>query len=168
MVTSGIILGIDPGTTSIGYAAIERDRKPILREAGLIKITDQSAPARLKKLHYEILELIKKWKPEFMATERLFFAKNAKTAMAVSEARGVILLTSSLAGINVLEYTPLEVKKAVTGDGKADKIQVKKMVQLVLPETATLKAQDDVFDAIALALTGYYQSHFLSMKKVEK
>ena len=148
-----LILGIDPGTSAIGYAAVKSDgRSQTLISADLLHVTSVAPEERLRDIHQEIMLLIKKWKPEAISVEKLFFAKNTKTAMAVSESRGVILLTSVLAGIKVFEYTPLEVKKVVTGDGKADKAQIKKMVQLTLPETRALQARDDVFDAIAIAL----------------
>lgn len=151
-----IILGIDPGTTSIGFAVISANHTPTLRASGLFSITSKGAPERLAELKRELDLLIKKWKPVAVSLERLFFAKNAKTAIAVSEARGVILLTTALARVIPYEYTPLEVKKIITGDGRADKTQLQKMIRLTLPETAQLKARDDVFDAIALALACFY------------
>ncbi len=147
------ILGIDPGTTTIGYAILEVENKPCLQDCGLIKITSDNNLGWLLDLHLELKKLIAYWQPGRVAVERLFFAKNVKTASAVSEARGVILLTTALAGLSVYEYTPLEVKKAVTGDGGADKQQLEKMVRLTLPETKNLEAVDDVFDAIGVALT---------------
>jgi len=157
-----IILGIDPGTTSIGYAFLKKtkeNRNPKLLTADLVFITSKSGAGRLEELHRHLNHLIRKWKPETVSTEKLFFAQNTKTAMEVSEARGTILLTAALAGLNVYEYTPLEMKMALTGDGRADKTQVKKMVRLMMPETANLKAKDDVFDAIALALTCFFKEH---------
>lgn len=148
-----IILGIDPGTTSIGYALLEYGRKPCIIDADLISIKTKNRESYLKELHRAILNIINKGKPDVAAVERVFFAKNTKTAIAVAEARGAILLTTSLANIPVYEYTPLEVKRAVTGDGLADKNQIKKMLQLTLRELKNLKAQDDVFDAIGIALT---------------
>lgn len=147
------ILGIDPGTTAIGWAVVENPQSPKLIDAGLFTITSRERGEQLSELYSELFSLIKRTKPHIAAIEKLFFAKNTKTAMAVSETRGVILLTAALAKISVREYTPLEVKRAVTGDGAADKFQVRKMVQLILKETARLNARDDVFDAIALALT---------------
>ena len=151
--------GIDPGTTSIGYAIVDGEREPLLRASGLINIAGRGE-GRLLELHQELLSLLKHWKPERVSVEKLYFAKNTKTALAVSEARGVILLTTTLAGCRLYEYTPLEVKKTVTGDGVADKGQVKKMIQLTLKETVTLKARDDVFDAIGVALTCFYRKRF--------
>lgn len=153
-----IILGIDPGTTSVGYAVLDCARQHLsLLEAKLLPIHTPYADERLMDIHREIKKIIAKWKPDTVSLEKLFFSKNVKTAMAVSEARGVILLTASLAGIKVYEYTPLTIKKVVTGDGNADKTQVQKMVRLILKETADMPAQDDVFDSIASALCCFYQ-----------
>ena len=153
-----IILGIDPGTTSIGYALLDCSaRQPKLLEARLVPLGASLAENRLMDIHREIKKIIAQWKPSVASVEKLFFAKNAKTAMTVSEARGVILLTAKLHGITVYEYTPLTIKKVVTGDGTADKAQVQKMVRLILKETASLPVQDDVFDSIASALCCFYQ-----------
>ena len=157
--------GIDPGTTSIGYAIVDGEREPLLRASGLINIAGRGE-GRLLELHQELLSLLKHWKPERVSVEKLYFAKNTKTALAVSEARGVILLTTTLAGCRLYEYTPLEVKKAVTGDGGADKLQLKKMVQLTLPDSAKMKARDDVFDAIGLALTCIFKEKSFPFKKL--
>ncbi len=148
-----IILGLDPGTTAAGYALIETGPAPRLRAAGLLKVRSPESGERLSELHRSLALLIKKWKPSAVAIEKLFFAANAKTAMAVAEARGVLLLTAVLGGTTVYEYTPAEIKKTVTGQGNADKAQIRKMILLTLPETQGLKARDDVFDAIAAGLT---------------
>lgn len=151
---SNVILGIDPGTTSVGYAVLDTEgRSPRLIDAGLISVKSTAGPLRLEELHRGLTNVIKKWHPRAASVERIFFSKNQKTALAVAEAQGVVLLTTRLAGLKVYEYTPLEVKKAVTGDGKADKMQLIKMVGLTLPEAKNLRARDDVFDAIAVALT---------------
>lgn len=152
-----IILGIDPGTTSCGYAVIETSPRLILIEAGILPVATKDVHERLRALSESVTRIIKKQQPSCVAFERLFFAKNIKTALSVAEARGALLLTTTLAGCSVYDYTPLEVKKTVTGDGSADKLQVQKMVYLTLPETQNLKARDDVFDAIAIALTCYFK-----------
>lgn len=148
-----IILGIDPGTTAIGYALLEVGPPTCCVHAGTIPIRAAATSERLAELHQGLGRLLKEWGPAAVALERIFFSRNQKTALAVAEARGVILLTTTLAGILTYEYTPLEMKKAITGDGAADKLQVQKMLRLSLPETRTLRAADDVFDAIGLALT---------------
>jgi crossover junction endodeoxyribonuclease RuvC len=149
------VLGIDPGTASIGCAVLDdqNQRSPILRDARTIRIRASSSGERLLKLHTALGDIIRVWRPNAAALERIFFSKNAKTAMAVSEARGVILLTLILAGIRVYEYTPPETKKAVTGDGRADKQQLKKIVRLELKDARRLSLNDDAYDAAALALT---------------
>lgn len=151
-----IILGIDPGTTSAGFGVIECSGQPRLLDCGLLKVSAAGREDRLKELHQEVKKIVVKWQPRVLAIEKLFFAKNTKTALAVSEARGAILLTTALAGMQVYEYTPLEVKKIVTGDGNADKHQLEKMVRLTLTETKNMKAKDDVFDAIGLALACHF------------
>ena len=152
-----IILGIDPGTTAIGFAVVESGTPPRLQEAGLIPIAALHASERMVELHRALAAIIKRAQPGAVAVEKLFFAKNAKTAMAVAEARGVILLTAALARITLYEYTPAEIKKTVAGYGSADKAAVQKMVRLALPETRDMKARDDVFDAIAIALACGYK-----------
>ena len=153
-----IILGIDPGTTSIGYALLDCSaRQPKLLEADLVPLKTSLPEERLMDIHREIKKVIERWEPHAASVEKLFFQKNVKTAISVSEARGVILLTAMLARIKVYEYTPLTIKKVVTGDGNADKRQVQKMVRLTLKETADLPSQDDVFDSIASALCCFYQ-----------
>lgn len=153
-----IILGIDPGTSSIGYALLETSsNSPHLLKTDLFVIRSLRGEKKLEELHRGLAKLIKDWKPEVMALERLFFAKNQKTALAVAEARGVILLTTALAGLKVYEYTPLEVKKTVSGDGRADKTQIKKIIKLSVRGTKNLQARDDVFDAIAIALTCHFK-----------
>lgn len=152
-----VILGIDPGTTFIGYSIMKADkRSPILLDAGLLQIKNADVGGRLGEIHKETRRLIAEWSPALLSIEKLYFATNLKTAMAVSEARGVILLTAILGGLKVYEYSPLAIKKAITGNGKADKRAVQKMIGMILKEAKNLKARDDVFDAIAVALTCCY------------
>lgn len=162
-----LILGIDPGTTAVGYALLENEAgKQRVVLADLIHIRSKNNEGRLAEIHRGVQSLIKNWHPEILAIERLFFAKNQKTALAVAEARGVILLTTVLAGLKVYEYTPLEIKKAVSGDGRADKKQIKKILGLTLPELKYINAPDDVLDAIAIALTCYYQERLQAQKTI--
>lgn len=153
-----VILGIDPGTTAIGYAVIE-DKKndPVLKTAGLFRVLSSGRENRWRSLERELSSLIRKWRPSALAIERIFFSRNQKTALAVAETRGAILLITSLAGLDAYEYTPLEVKKSVTGAGNADKLQVEKLIKLTLHGARDLSASDDVFDAIAIALTCFYR-----------
>ena len=153
-----IILGIDPGTARIGYTVLDcRTRDPHILEAKLVPLSKSLPENRLMDIHREIKKIIKQYNPTVASVEKLFFQKNVKTAMSVSEARGVILLTALLEGIKVYEYTPLTIKKVVTGDGTADKAQVEKMVRLTLKGAAIIPSQDDVFDSIASALCCFYQ-----------
>ena len=155
-----IILGIDPGTTSIGFAVLDcGPKKPVLLDAGLLD-TALRPPERFLRTHDAIRTLISRWEPTSVAVEKLFFEKNKKTAMAVSETRGIILLTAALQKITLFEYTPLEVKKAVTGHGSADKMQVEKIVRISISGAESLKARDDVFDAIAIAFTSHLLERF--------
>lgn len=155
-----IILGIDPGTTAIGFAVLDCGAKKIaLLDAGLLD-TALLPPERFLRIHDSIRTLISRWTPAAVAVEKLFFAKNKKTAMAVAEARGIILLTAALQKITLFEYTPLEVKRAVTGYGAADKMHVEKIVRLSVSGAETLKARDDVFDAIAIAFTAHLLERF--------
>ena len=157
-----IIIGIDPGTTAIGFAVLQSGKPPHLFEAGLFPITAHAQIERLAEIHRTLKSIIARAKPDAVAVEKLFFAKNAKTAMTVAEARGVILLTAALARVTVYEYAPVEIKKTVAGHGGADKKAIEKMILLTLPETHAMRARDDVFDAIAVALT----CHFLEFNKV--
>ena len=147
-----IFLGIDPGTRRIGYGIV-RSERGILEfiAAGILKIESTDDPGALVETKHEIDRLIKKYEPSTVAIEKLFFAKNQKTALAVAQARGVILLAAHENKIPIQEYTPNEVKSGVTGYGSADKKAVLKMVQLILKKD-NLKIIDDASDALALAI----------------
>lgn len=148
-----IVLGIDPGKRSIGYGVIQtRHTTVTLRGYGVIETNpDRDAEENLIELEQKLERVLKRYSPSIVGVEKLFFAKNLKTAIGVSEARGVILLTIRKWGARVVEFTPREVKRAVTGDGAADKKQVAKMITLLLGLTETPQP-DDVTDAIAIAL----------------
>jgi crossover junction endodeoxyribonuclease RuvC len=148
-----VILGIDPGTARCGFGAIE-ERGGVLRllECGLIDTpAGTSAGARLAAIYSRLNELISTHKPDTVAVEELFYGNNAKTAIAVGQARGVILLAAANNGIATAEYTPPQIKLAVTGYGKADKEQVRSMVKTVL-KLKELRGHDDVSDAVAVAV----------------
>ncbi len=148
------ILGIDPGTTAVGYAMVSPAGMALrLHRAGLIDIPRAGGvPKQLLALGRSLESIIRELKPEALAIERLFFAKNVKTALAVAEARGVILLTAARLGLRVYEYTPLEVKIAVSGYGRAPKAQVAEMTKRLTGSTGP-HYPDDVSDAIAIAIT---------------
>lgn len=148
-----IVLGIDPGTARLGYGLVERQGSTLtMRDYGCLEtVNDRPLEGRLLLIHEALTELIESHRPEAVGVERLFFNKNAQTAMAVGQARGVVLLAAAQHGLPVYEYGPHEVKLAVTGYGRAPKDQVQRMVQLVLsmPE---LPRPDDAADALAVAI----------------
>ena len=148
------ILGIDPGSTLIGYGCIEDDGKgkTTLITSGVIKIKAKELPEKLKELGSRLEELLKETGPALVGIEKLFFSKNKKTALEVAHARGVILAELLRLNLPVREFTPGEVKSAVTGYGSADKIMVAKMVGKILGITE-LEGDDNTSDAIAVALT---------------
>ena len=162
-----IILGIDPGTTAIGYALLDSAHSVRIIEAGLVRIKSKDQKERIQELYTGLTDIISKYTPDVCAIERLFFVKNIKTGIAVAESRGVILLTAAQANLSIYEYTPLEIKQTVTGTGNADKSQVEKMIRLTMPEAKNMKARDDVFDAIAVGLTCHLKE-FKSYSKVEQ
>jgi len=148
-----IILGIDPGTATTGYGVIENEKgkiKEIAYGCILTKSTE-SLETRLITIFDELTQIIKKYKPEMVAVEELFFASNAKTAISVGHARGVILLACSKAKVPVYEYTPLQIKQAVCGYGRADKQQVQKMVKALL-NLEKIPKPDDAADGLAIAI----------------
>ena len=148
------VLGIDPGTTRVGYGIISGTRiAPVFVASGVIGNAALGAPGRLLEIHKELKRLIASARPDIVAVEKLFFSKNVKTALSVAEARGIILLTAALADRRVYEYTPQEIKIALTGNGGAAKIQVAAMAKSLLKITK-LPRWDDETDAIAISLTG--------------
>jgi crossover junction endodeoxyribonuclease RuvC len=148
-----IILGVDPGLATTGFGVINNDKnKPSLIAYGCI-LTKCGIPhaERLKHISEELKKIIKKYQPNAIAVEQLFFYNNAKTAFAVGEARGVIILTACQNRLPIFEYTPLQVKQAVSAYGKADKLQVQKMVKLLL-NLKEIPKPDDAADALAIAI----------------
>lgn len=149
-----IIVGFDPGLATLGYGVIKTDlrRKPEMLDYGIISTPkEQDLPTRLITLEKGVKEIIDKFKPDEIAIEELFFAKNVKTAIAVAHARGVILLTAMKHCGKLFEYTPLQIKQALTGYGRADKNQIQQMVKTFLSLKAVPKP-DDAADALAVAL----------------
>jgi len=150
-----LALGIDPGTATTGYGLVRlmRDGELVAVSYGVISTPkDATAPVRLEMLFDQLNRLIKKNKPDTAAVEKLFFQSNVKTALAVGQARGVIMLCLQKAGIEPFEYTPNEVKQAVAGYGGADKRQVQDMVRALL-QLDSLPKPDDAADALAIAIT---------------
>ena len=148
-----IILGIDPGFAIVGWGVVEYN-KGKFRVLGYGSIqTKAGSPTedRINQLYDGMNVIIEKYKPEVMAIEELFWNTNQKTGIAVAEARGVLLLAAYRQGLKIFEYTPLQVKQAITGYGRAEKQQVQYMVRLMLGLSETPKP-DDTADALALAL----------------
>ena len=149
---SPITLGIDPGTARLGYGLIHGGQHPVLIDAGVVETwPDEPMPRRLVTLHEAVRELIDEFRPDVIAVEKLFFARNVTTAIAVGQARGVVLLAAAQGGVEVAEYSPSEIKHAIVGYGKAGKAQMQEMVRLILdlPEPPQ---PDDAADALAVAI----------------
>ena len=148
------ILGIDPGTGILGFGVIEANHgKSQLVDAGVIRTPVKEDDAvRLQTIFEELTDIIAATNPQMMSVEKLFFARNVTTAMTVAQARGVVLLCGKQAGLEIYEYTPMQIKLAVTGYGKADKKQIQEMVRVILG-LSTVPKPDDCADAIAAALT---------------
>jgi crossover junction endodeoxyribonuclease RuvC len=148
------ILGIDPGTGILGFGVIEAARgKAQLVDAGVIRTPVKEDDAvRLQTIFDELTDIIVSSKPEVMSVEKLFFSQNVTTAMTVAQARGVVLLCGKQAGLEIFEYTPQQIKQALTGYGRADKKQMQEMVRVVLG-LKTTPQPDDCADALAAALT---------------
>ncbi len=148
------VLGIDPGTGIVGFGVIDTDGyKHKMIEAGVIRTpAHQALELRLKTIYDSLLEIIKTNNPDVVVVERLFFARNVTTAISVSHARGVMLLAATNLGVPVAEYTPLQIKQALTGYGQAHKSQIQEMVKIMLGLSERPKP-DDCADALAAALT---------------
>ncbi len=149
-----LVIGIDPGTARTGYGLVESSASGALKLVHYGVITTpakKSLPDRLIQLHEKLQEILGSYEPDTAAVEQLFFQKNVSTALSVGQARGVVLLTLAEAGLVVEEYSPQDVKTAVTGYGAADKIQMQKMVQTLLNMEA-LPKPDDAADALAVAI----------------
>lgn len=149
------ILGIDPGLGRCGFGLIETASRAGARalDFGVITTTvDMNLPARLVELYDSLIQVFEETKPDLVAVEKLFFAKNITTGIAVAEARGIVLLVAGQRGIKVFEYTPNEIKKSLTGYGAATKTQISEMVRTHLGLEKKPKP-DDAADALAVAIT---------------
>lgn len=149
-----IILGVDPGIGRTGWGIIvDESGKQMALDFGCFETPpSEILDERLAKIHDFIFEQIKKFQPSVLAVEQLYFAANSKTALVVGQARGVILLAAAQAHVPTFSYTPLQVKQAITGYGRADKKQIKQMVGAILHLSAHI-VSDDTADALAIAIT---------------
>jgi len=155
------VLGLDPGLAITGYGLVEGEGQRLQSLAhGVIRTPARMAVAeRLVLLHDELSQLLTCYCPEVAAVEELFFETNARTAMQVGQARGVLLLTLAQAGVPVVEYTPMQVKQAVTGYGGADKQQVQQMIALLL-NLADVPKPDDAADALAVSVCHHHSQRW--------
>jgi len=155
-----IILGIDPGTATTGYGVVlaknlnskSKDNFKCLGYGSIKTSPEMAMPQRLKKINNELSKIVKEHQPKIMVVENLFFFRNIKTAMPVSQAKGVILLTAAKKNIPVHEFTPPQVKMLIAGSGKAEKIHVQKKIQAIFG-MKDIPKPDDAADALAIALT---------------
>ncbi len=163
------ILGIDPGISIIGFGFIEKTGSKLIPvQYGSIHTEASSEMAmRLKEVYESIIALIDKYKPDELAIEQIFFNRNVTNALSVSQARGVMILAAVQSGIPVSEYTPLQVKQAVVGYGKAEKHQVQQMVKILL-NLSVIPKPDDVADALAVAICHANSSTLKSILKEVK
>ena len=149
-----LVIGIDPGTATTGYGLVRENQDGSLSAVdfgAILTPADMPMPLRLLELYQKIKEILFLHRPESGAVEKLFFQRNVSTAISVGQGRGVALLALAESGIDVLEYTPLEVKQAVVGYGRADKDQVQAMVKAIL-NLDEIPTPDDAADALAIAI----------------
>lgn len=154
------IMGIDPGIAHTGHAVIESlDQKFLLHDIGIIKTSPkESFPDRLKKIGDSLKKIIEEYRPDEVSVEDIFIATNPKLALKLGQARGVVLYIASKTQTQIYEYTPLQVKQAIVGYGRATKDQVRIMTKLLL-NLKELKVHDDASDALALAICHHHSSH---------
>ncbi len=157
------ILGIDPGYGRTGYGVIDTIGNRVKSvEYGCIETKPHTPmPDRLIDIYGAVTEIIERLRPDAMAVEQLFFAKNVTTGLDVAQARGVVLLAGRQANLSLGEYTPMQVKQSIAGYGKADKKQIQEMVRMFLG-LATIPRPDDAADALAIAITHAHTAPFTS------
>jgi crossover junction endodeoxyribonuclease RuvC len=156
-----IILGVDPGTAITGYGILKSDGDDLTMVAygAITTPADWQMPRRLQHIYGELTALIAAHQPTDAAIEKLFFSKNARTALSVGQARGVALLAAAQAGLAVHEYTPLQIKQAVVGYGRAEKTQIQQMVKILL-QLDSVPQPDDAADALAIAICHAHSARF--------
>jgi crossover junction endodeoxyribonuclease RuvC len=164
------ILGIDPGLETTGISVIEYDvtygRYKVLYCGCIETLKGKRIEKRLSEIYYFVNDIITRFNPHCVAIEEIFFASNAKTALNVGQARGVILLCANNKNIEVFEYTPLEVKQAIVGYGRATKDQIKYMVKVLLNiDESNLPEKDDAWDSLAIAICHANSSKFYESVK---
>lgn len=148
------VLGIDPGIAIVGYGIIDvtGNKYSVIDYGAILTKSDMAFPNRLEKIYRDLDDIIKKYEPDDIAFEELFFNKNVKTAITVGQARGVEVVCAKINNKEIFEYTPLQIKQAVVGYGRAEKKQIQEMVKFML-NLKKIPKPDDVADALAVALT---------------
>ena len=161
-----IILGVDPGTAITGYGIlrVESDELTLVDCGAITTAADWQMPHRLQHIYRELTTLISKNQPTDAVIEKLFFSKNVRTALSVGQARGVALLAAAQANLAMHEYTPLEIKQAVVGYGRADKNQIQQMVKMLL-RLDFIPQPDDAADALAIAICHAHSARFEALSK---
>ena len=161
-----LVLGVDPGTAITGYGLVwgEGDDLRLVDYGVITTPSDESQPQRLQEIYRQLTALIQERQPAAAAVEKLFFSRNVRTALSVGQARGVVLLAIANADLEIHEYTPLEVKQAVVGYGRATKNQVQEMVKVLLG-LDTVPQPDDAADAIAVAICHIHSARMLSLAR---
>jgi crossover junction endodeoxyribonuclease RuvC len=159
-----LVLGLDPGLATMGYGLVAGDGQKLEPVAyGAVHTSAKASTAdRLMQLHEELRGILERYDPDVAAMEELFFSNNARTAIVVGEARGVLLLTLAEAELPIAEYTPLQVKQAITGYGQADKSQIQQMVRLLL-NLADIPRPDDAADALAISICHHHSARLASL-----
>jgi len=172
-----IIIGIDPGIATTGFGVIDNPSlntsEPKAIDYGCIETSPSCSPGeRLKKINDELGKLLRIYKPKIMAIESLYFFKNLKTVMPVSQAKGVILFTATKKKIPIYEFTPLQVKMAITGYGRAEKKQVQEMIKVLLnlkdKKFTNKKLKDDAADALGIALCYTFHAKIINAQNTQK
>ena len=160
-----IILGIDPGTAITGFGLLKSDGDDlrVVDYGAITTPSDWLMPRRLQRLYAELTALIVKHQPTDAVIEKLFFSKNVRTALSVGQARGVALLAAAQANLTIHEYTPLQIKQAVVGYGRADKNQIQQMVKMLL-QLDSIPQPDDAADALAIAICHAHSARYERMK----
>jgi len=160
------VIGIDPGTALTGYGIIEElpDQSIHIIDFGVIRTDSTDKPEiRLRKIFSQLNEILSLYKPDTGAVEKLYFQRNTRTAMSVGQARGVAILSLAEAGLSISEYSPVEIKQAVVGYGKASKNQVQQMVKTLL-NMREIPKPDDAADALAVAICHIHSRKMLALK----
>jgi len=163
------ILGIDPGYAIVGWGVIDKDNRfncQVVDYGAIITTKDQTFPERLEIIGKAMNKLIDEFKPDALAIEELFFNQNTTTAIAVAEARGVILYVCKQKNLDMYEYTPLQIKQALTGNGRAEKKQVQYMTKIML-KLKDVPKPDDTADAIAVALTHAQTNGMMTSNRIK-